>query len=986
MFLRRIVALTALATALLGQEPTFEANVGPIFKTKCVTCHGGATPEANLDLGSETNILKGGDSGPAVVVGSAAKSLLLDKVVTGQMPPEGKNKLTESEVSIVRAWIDKSLSHKTVAAPTETATEHEVRGILQARCIACHGSFRQQGGLDLRTVASRLKGGKSGPALIAGKPEESLLYKRILDGSMPPDRMAKELAIELPASSEIDKIRTWIAAGAPDSSPVAPLTIKPEDKQFWAFQPPVRPVVPTVKNVTRVKNPIDAFLLNRLEKKNLSYAAPADKLALMRRVSLDLTGLPPTQTEIAAYQKDIAPGAYERLVDRLLASPHYGERWGQHWLDLAGYSDSEGFGQDDGVRPYAWRYRDYVIRSLNADKPYTLFLTEQIAGDEMSNDWKAAETAIGPIPDPRLTAISGVTGRGGRRQAQAETVSAATMERLSATGFLRTTPDQTNSHERSLIAERMNIVAQEVEVLTSAVMGLTVGCARCHDHKYDPIPQRDHYRLSAILQGAYDPYEWKNPKMRELPITTEAERKELEAYNAPFQAKLQTLQEETRSLTESFRKRAMDEAIAALSDEERPLVRAVADTPVAHRTDAQKALAQKHSAILTVEDRTLPQRFSEYRDKNQELQRLSGELRAKLRSNPHVRILADNPEPSVPYLLRRGDPTNFGEPVDAGVPRVLENPALKPYQVVAPFPGTSGRRLALAQWLTQPNHPLTARVAVNQLWMRHFGRGIVPTVANFGRSGLAPTHPELLDWLATEFVARGWSMKAMHRLMVTSDAYRQSTRVSEIASKTDPDNELLSRMTLRRMDAETLYDSLVSVAGRLDPTVFGYPGEVSVSVDKEVTVKPTELGYRRAIYALHRRQTPMSLLDAFDQPAMTPNCTERRQSNVATQALHMMNSAMTWELSRYLAGRAIDQAPGDVGKQIEILYLRTFTRRPTLEEITLGRQSLEAFRKQWSEKLDKENGAEPRSSSGTWLATANYVHALLNSAEFSFID
>jgi hypothetical protein len=532
----------------------------------------------------------------------------------------------------------------------------------------------------------------------------------------------------------------------------------------------------------------------------------------------------------------------------------------------------------------------------------------------------------------------------------------------------------------------MNIVAQEVEVLTSAVMGLTVGCARCHDHKYDPISQRDHYRLSAILQGAYDPYEWKNPKMRELPITSEAERKEMDAYNAPFQAKLQRLQEETRVLTESFRKRAVDESIAALPDEERNLVRAAADTPAARRTADQVALAQKHAAILTVDDRTLAQRFSEFRDKSQELQKQTAEVRGKVRANPHVRVLTDNAEPSVPYLLRRGDPTNFGEPVDAGVPRVLENAALKPYQIVSPFPGTSGRRLALAQWLTQPNHPLTARVAVNQLWLRHFGRGIVPTVANFGKSGLPPTHPELLDWLATEFVARGWSMKAMHRLMVTSDAYRQSSRVVESVRAADPENELLSRMPLRRMDAETLYDSLVSVAGRLDPTLYGHPGELNISADKEVTAKPTDIGYRRGIYAVHRRQTPMSLLEAFDQPAMTPNCTERRQSNVSTQALHMMNSAMTWDLARYLAGRVVDQAPTDINKQIEILYLRTFTRRPTMEEISLGRQALESFRKQWREKLDKENGPEPRGGNGAWLAVANYVHALLNSAEFSFID
>lgn len=904
------------ASLLLAADPNFDQLAKPVLAAKCNGCHG-ASAMGGLDLRTPEAALKGGESGPALVAGAADKSLLMDKVITRQMPP-GKNKLSEAEIEQLRQWINKA-----AAPPAETisaVSESEVRGILQARCVTCHGSSRQSGGLDLRTMASRLKGGKSGPALVPGKPEQSLLLKRMLDGSMPPDKEAKELAVELPTDPEIEKVKAWVAAGAPaDAAPLPPTpAITAKDRSFWSFQPPKRPAVPSVKAASRVRNPIDAFLLAKLESKGLSYAPPADRLSLARRLYLDLTGLPPTPAQMDEYLRDSSPNAYENLVDRLLASPHYGERYGQHWLDIAGYADSEGFGQDDGVRRYAWRYRDYVIRALNADKPYNQFLLEQIAGDELSDDWKRAKDGI---------------------------ASQETLDRLAATGFLRTAPDPTNSNERGLLAERMNIIAEEVEVLSSSVMGLTVGCARCHNHKYDPLPQRDYYRLSAILQSAYDPYEWRSPNKREYDLALASERQAIAANNAPLEAELAKLRAKIEALSAPF-----------------------------------------HAKEPSLKGRALEKKFPELAEQVAPLQKEMEELRRKLKAKPHVRILNDNPEPSQFFLLRRGDPVGFGEPVDAGVPTLFDMPGLEPYSPQAPFPGTSGRRLALAKWLTQPNHPLTARVAVNQMWMRHFGSGIVPSVANFGRSGMAPTHPELLDWLATEFIARGWSMKQMHRLMVTSEAYRQTSRIPDVANTADPDNALLSRMPLRRMDAETLFDSLVTVAGRLDATAFGPAAEVEVRADKEVTVKATPAGYRRAIYALHRRQTPVSLLEAFDQPAMTPNCTERRRSNVATQALHMMNGSMTWDLAKYMAGRVIDESEGDRAKQVERIYLRAYARKPSPDELRVGLDALAEFRKQWPARLQTDASEAPRTWQAEWLALANYCHAVLNSAEFSFID
>ncbi len=917
--MRLLLLRIALSSSILNAAGvSFDKDVQPIFTAKCTVCHG-AVAQGKLDLRTPEGALRGSASGPVIQPGNAAKSLLLDKIVTRQMPP-GKNKMTDAEIDIVRRWIDTSLA----APPPDMEplpTERDVLAILQVRCMICHGSLNKKGDLDLRTVASRLKGGKHGAALVPGKPDESPMYKRIVDGQMPPPAMAKALAVELPTDAETEKIKRWIAAGAPgpEAAPgaSADIVIKDKDKQFWSFQAPSRPVVPQPNNARLVRNPIDAFLLKRLEEKGLSYAPEADRLALLRRVSLDLTGLPPTLAEIAAFVKDTAPGAYERVVDRLLASPHFGERWGQHWLDLAGYADSEGFGQDDGIRPYAWRYRDYVIRSLNADKPYDRFITEQLAGDEMSNDWKNTK----------------------------EVATQDLIDRIAATGFLRATPDQTNSEERALIAERMNIVADEVEVLASSLMGLTVGCARCHNHKYDPIPQRDYYRLSAVIQAAYNPYEWKTPSQREIPLALEAERKAEEETNAPVQAELKRLRDDIKKLVDSYRK----------------------EGDKSTQRELEKGNPELAEALKPLRDQ-------------------QGKLRDKLVPKPHVRVLTDNEEPSVSYLLRRGDPVDFGDPVEAGVPTVLENASLEPYQVQAPFPGATGRRLALAKWLTQPNHPLTARVAVNQIWSRHFGRGIVPTVANFGRSGIAPSNQELLDWLAVEFVTKGWSMKQVHRLIVTSQAYRQTSKVDAKTLAADPENAMVSRMPLQRMDAETLYDALLTTAGRLDAAQFGKPAPIEIRPDKEVVMKPAQAGFRRAIYVLHRRQTPLSLMDAFDQPAMTPNCTERRRSNVATQALHMMNGSMTWDLARFMAGRVMDEAGDDRAKQIESVYLRAYSRPPAAEEVSLGKQAIEQFAKTWPARLAMDNSETPHAASAQWLALANYCHALLNSAEFSFID
>ena len=457
-------ASQASASQATAKVLRFESDVLPVFRANCLACHGDAQRQKGLDLRTRDSILKGGASGQVILPGSGAQSLLFQKISSGAMPLGGK-KLTDAEIDTVRRWIDSGalkededpeLARKKLQQPQLTDRETLVT-ILHVKCLICHGKEDKEGGLDLRTRASLLKGGKSGPAIVLGKPEESLLIKRIADGH-PSPAMQNEYFVRPVTSDEVDKLRQWIAAGASaDTTEVLSVGSSPDplvrdaDRKFWSFQPPKRPGVPKVQHQDRVRTPIDAFLLEKLEAKGLSFSPEADSLALLRRAYLDLTGLPPEPEDVEAYVRDRKPGAYERMIDRLLASPRYGERWARFWLDAAGYADSEG-GGGDSIRPYAYRYRDYVIRSLNADKPYDQFLLEQIAGDELF-DYKAVKE-----PTPQQ------------------------LDYLVATGFLRMTPDRTHEHDANFVPTRLETVADVVQMLSSNVMGLTMGCARCHSH------------------------------------------------------------------------------------------------------------------------------------------------------------------------------------------------------------------------------------------------------------------------------------------------------------------------------------------------------------------------------------------------------------------------------------------------------------------------------------------------------------------------
>ncbi|MCY4534708.1 MAG: DUF1549 and DUF1553 domain-containing protein, partial [Bryobacterales bacterium] len=517
-----------------------------------------------------------------------------------------------------------------------------------------------------------------------------------------------------------------------------------------------------------------------------SYSEEAAPLTLLRRAYLDLTGMPPSPQEVERYLEDDGEDRYRLLIERLLEAPEYGERWARHWLDVAGHIDTEGFGEYAPRRQNAWRYRDYVIRAFNQDKPFDEFLTEQIAGDELA-PWKDQEVT------PEL------------------------VERLAATGFLRTAPDPTWEIEFAFLDERMNVIADEVHILGSGVLGLTVGCARCHDHKFDPITHRDYYSLGAILQAAYDPYDWLQPKMRVLNIGLASEKKEADEFNAPLKAKIKQLEESLEEEAAPYKARLLEERLGRLPEAVREDLRRLSETAEDKRTEVQQYLAKKFKQTLEISINDIKEGSESFKSKAEPIQKQIKETRAQLKPDPGLHALVDmGGEPSTSYLLLRGDAFTPGQPVEPGVPAFLTS-HIDPYEVVAPWPGadTSGRRLALARWLTQPAHPLTARVMVNRIWMRHFGRGIVASPDNFGRTGEPPSHPELLDWLATEFVRSGWSVKHMHRLTMTSAAYRQVSKKDGEALAADPDNVLLSRMAMRRMDAEQLYDSILMATNRL---------------------------------------------------------------------------------------------------------------------------------------------------------------------------
>lgn len=977
--------------------------------------------------------------------------------------------------------------------------DEDLLPLLKSRCVKCHGPLKREGELNLAAARGVARGGQTGPAVDRERPLESLIWQRIDSGEMPPK--------EPLSAEERLVVRRWLEAKAPG----LPQTVgEPEAADHWAFQH-LSPAVPAkVQGAESARNAIDHFLLAKLASKNLSFSPEADRPTLIRRVSFDLTGLPPSPDEIAEFVADPAPDAYERMVDRYLASPRYGERWGKHWLDAAGYADSNGYFNADTDRPLAYRYRDYVVDSLNRDKPFDRFLREQLAGDELSGYRPGEEVR------PEM------------------------VELLVATHFLRNSQDGTGESDGNpdeVLADRYSVIEGAQQILGSALFGLTFQCARCHDHKFEPVTQKEYYQLQAILRPAFNLDRWLKPNERQVLTASAAELADWEARMKALDAEIATRRSEFADWARQHRPRGetlfedhfdSPEQLTSLWSNTAPGDDAPAGSPAVNvGASAAPGAVCQNGALNLVESGAAGNRWlstaksfdwtpdepggwiqvtfdlvadklpsggepaarigyyiglNDYDDNAERKGNIlldgnpaggaevhidypgaDSRAAAKLGAAPYkpgrsygVRVmnlgegkfrmdhlvdqapeeqtvtlaaddLADggfgfefccgrsfivdnvlvesgkapaagseqanfeeqlqsrrkqleqavteasakrsdrpgktawltdvSPQPPEVFLLVRGNYSQPGEKVEPGVPAVLSDPDNA--YVVAPRPegaATTGRRLALAEWLTKPNSraaALLARVTVNRIWQQHFGAGLVASADNLGYSGAAPSHRELLDWLAAEFVTQGWRVKPLHRRILLSAAYRQSSLPRDEALAVDPDNRLLWRFPLRRLDAESIRDAMLAASGELDLQLRGPYVPTERTGEGEVVVDESHPGARRrSIYLQQRRTQVLSMLDVFDAPSIVTNCTRRSESAMPLQALSALNSAFAVARAKAFCARLERETADEVGLRLERAFLLAVGRPPDAAEREAAEKFLAAQRVNYAERPD----------------------------------
>jgi hypothetical protein len=839
--------------------------------------------------------------------------------------------------------------------------EDHVLAIFKARCVKCHAGAEPAAGLLLTTRRDLLRGGETGPAIRIAAAESSLLWEKLASDEMP--KGGPPLTTD-----EKGLIRAWINDGAISvvaNDDTADATIQGFDGQHsdhWAFRPPVRPLVPPVRHAEQVRNAVDSFVIAALEVKDLTLSEVASRDVLLRRASFDLIGLPPSPDEVRSFLMDQDIDAYEKMVDRLLESPHYGERWGRHWLDVAGYADSAGVLSEDRPLPLAFRYRDYVIRAFNSDKPYDRFLQEQIAGDELTDYWTAYET-LDRLPEDVVEAVT-------------------------ATGYLRCAPDSSRPDFSTI----KNADAQyyyptindTLQILASSTMGLTLQCARCHSHKFDPIPQAEYYRMQSILMSAFRPKQWIPQMERRILVASASQQKTAAEHNGRLDAEISRLKKELTDLRSQYKQRLYDDRLATVPESIRSDVVLALGKSADQRSDVDKTHAETFASLLQPDDKTLDTVLPEtYADYKAGVDERNAAIAVQERQRMHfdeLRALYDLPGPVTTPLLHRGDALTPGPPVEPGVLSSLATPVAFEWTAPATDAKTSGRRLAFARWLTQPDHPLTARVMVNRIWLHHFGDGIVSTPEDFGTLGASPSHPQLLDWLAREFVENGWSIKHLHRLIMTSNAYRQrSTSDSardEQARQVDPDNRLLWRQRLRRVDAEPLRDAMLAVSGLLDRSVFGHAIPVARRPNGEVNIADGQNTYRRSIYVQVLRGNPLTMLHAHDQPVMETNCTHRSRSTVSTQALTILNSDDTVAYAQAFADRVLNEAPD---APIAFAALVAWSRESAADELKVLSDFVTEQQLRYSAGGEQPDAARRK-------ALVDLCHMLLASNEFVYVD
>lgn len=788
--------------------------------------------------------------------------------------------------------------------------------VLKSKCLKCHGlGEKVKGGLKLTSHEDLLKGGDSGPAIDTDDLPGSVLLQAVhYDGlEMPPSG-------KLP-DKEIKILETWVNNGAAwpkglDLTQVKPGEITEEDRAYWAYVPRAEVVPPKVVQQNWVKSPVDSFVLAALESAKLAPAKPADRLTLMRRVYYDLTGLPPSPEEIDAFLADSSPTAYEKLVDRLLADPAYGERWARHWLDVVRFAETNGY-ERDGIKPYAWRYRDYVIRSFNDDKPYDQFVKEQIAGDEIA-----------------------------RKNWSADAVIAAGYHRLGLWDDEPADPLQARYDELD------DIVATTAQTF----LGITMNCARCHDHKIDPIPQRDYYRFLAFFVDIPRLSETRDVRS-ENSLADISSPEQKKAYEAEFQKRQSAVQKLTAQMVA-----IEDAAIKKMPAEEQR---------------ASEGL-DRPQVVKKIKDFLDEANWTTYQKLRKEKTDLEKQPDPRSVLAMSVNNVVVRPEPA--HILARGNPHAPTDQVNPGFPSVID-----PKDPVIPEPApdakSAGRRTVLAEWIAQPDNPLTARVIVNRVWQHHFGKGIVGSPNDFGQYGEQPTNQELLDWLANDFVAGGWKFKRLHKLICMSAVYQMSSQANDKALEIDPSNQLLWRYPIRRLSAEELRDSMLAVSGLLDRRMFGesiYP-----RIPKEVLAGQSVPGqgwpetkfedsHRRSIYVHIKRSLRLPILSMFDQADTDTSCPSRYVTTVPTQALGLFNGVFTHELADAFVKRLVKEVPKDEAKRVERAIRLTTGRKAATAEIKRDLDFIHALVEK--EKLDSEQA---------WEA---YAVLLLNTNEFVYLD
>ena len=826
--------------------------------------------------------------------------------------------LVEEVKMLLRSVVAIALCGLPLSAQRAPLFKDEILPILEAQCTKCHSPQQKMAGLDLTSFSGMMTGGSSGPAIAPGKPERSILWQMIEQGKMPMGgKLTPAQKQTIKAYIEQGRFPKQELAAAEASREAAVLT--PEARNWWSFRRPEKPAVPAVKNTGQVRTPVDSFVIAKLESKGWALQSQAAQATLLRRAYLDLTGLPPTPADVKAFLDDHSANAYENVIDRLLTSKRYGEHWGRHWLDVAGYSDSRG-DAGDSDREVSWKYRDYVVNAFNKNKPIDRFLLEQMAGDQLVN----YQPGTSPTSDQ--------------------------VEALTATGFLRTTADITDNQTIYEVDKYFDAMEKAMETSLSALTGLSIGCARCHDHKFDPILQKDYYKLMASYQAVFDPENWLAANLKYGPWPS---RSILDMEPAKREA---WIKEVTSNDTKALRRQ--EDLLEAVTQRYRSELKAGRDLSAVETREALRK-AIENDPDLDV-DRNAPKDFitdQELEKRFPELAKWKDEITARryARRNGKATIEPNYIEaawdvsktPSPTYVLLRGNYLAPGAEVKAGLPAVLDDPA-QPLQFPDPQQhpewNHTGRRLTLANWMVSRDNPLIARVFVNRVWQFHFGEGIVRSVDDFGKQGTPPTHPELLDYLAVAFQENNWDLRWLHKQIMLSQTYRQSSAEVAQCMKDDPSAKLLWRKPPLRLEAETIRDSMLQVSGLLNDKMFGPQEPIKRGPDGQ-WLEDGDKGNpnRRSLYLAQTRTRPVAFLHAFDAPTMTAdNQPQRFRSSLPTQSLALLNSPMMMRATRAFADQILEQSRGDYDDALRRAFEAAYVRAPRPSELALARQAIES--------------------------------------------